>query len=71
MNDKFFRDAAKIMDDAFKQMDKTQIPSSEPQDPNHIRINFRNRRWATFWKFLCCAIDILLTGETTLVVKKR
>ena len=36
-----------------------------------IHINFSSRRWATFSKFIGCALEILFTGKTTLVIKKR
>lgn len=70
------------MRQAFEQMDKAFATADEAMNrafnapkpspnPGHIRINFINRRWATFSKFLGCAFEILFTGKTTLVVKKR
>jgi hypothetical protein len=54
---------------AFRAADK--LFEQQPKFPSdHIRINFSGRRGATFFKFIGCALDILFTGKTTLVVKK-
>lgn len=68
------------MSEAFEQMDKAFATADEAMKrafgapkpvPGQIRINFQNRRGPTFLTFLGCAFEILFTGKTTLVVKKR
>lgn len=68
--DKEIAEAFKKMDEALGTAFTEPVPP-KPQKTSNIRINFTNRRWATFLKFIKCALQILLTGKTTLLVKKN
>lgn len=50
---------------------ETPKSSTPPPKDNNIRINFTNRRISTFFTFIGCAFEILFSGKTTLVIKKR
>lgn len=64
-----YQDLGKYVRDTLKNMSSS--PSPTPPRDNNIRINFTNRRWPTFFTFIGCAFEILFSGKTTLVIKKR
>lgn len=72
MDKDFLRDAEKMMADALKQMEETAKKAQEPpRKPSEITINFKSQRWLTIRKFLTCAFEMLIHGQTTLVIKKN
>lgn len=68
-----FKEWDKMFKRVFKTMDKEwfQTPPTPPLDPNIRYINFKNKRWATTKMLITCALEMLFTGKTTLVIKKN
>ena len=71
---------SKVVQNAFKEAEKaleelekaglsglTNTESSQ----EYVRISFASRRGETFWYLFKCALQVLFTGKTTLLIKKR
>lgn len=72
MIDDNIKKAFEEVDKAFKSAEiifNQSIPSSSKSTKSEItKINFTTKRWNTFRKLSKCAIQMLFTGKTSLVV---
>ena len=56
------------MDEAFAETFRQTMNNTPP--PN-LRINLKDRRWATFWQLQKSAFQMLFTGKTSIFVRKH
>ena len=74
-------DAWKYVDKAFAQANKafeqaeklftTATKAATTTSSTHIRINLQHKRFSTFGQLIKCAFEALLTGKTSVTVKRR
>ena len=73
VDDKFLRQAREILETAFDEYDRSQTSStaSQPPDNSKMTIRFTGNRISTAKMLMACAAELLATGETKLVIRKK